>query len=67
MKEEIAPVIIVKPSFEELTSQINTRGNWIESVEDTLKKYFVEQEIYDENLLQELSKVQWKANMPCNQ
>ena len=60
-------VFVVKPSFEELTSQMNTRGYWSESANDTLRMYFVGQNIDDANLRKAMDAQQWAAQLPCNQ
>ena len=69
MKEEVEfdkPPIVVKPSFEQLTSHINMKGHWNENVEDTLKKYFINQDINDNNLKAEIGKIKVNKAIPCN-
>ena len=50
-KEEAKP----KPSFETLTSLVNTKGFWNENSISTISRYFVGEDIDDTNLNQQMT------------
>ena len=56
-----------KPSFEDFSASMNTRGYWPEQSADIIKQYYKGEKIDDVALKNAMGSQNWASQLPCSQ